>query len=60
MGYSEPINKNYHTISSKSILSQKSARCDTYITSYYKRNWGFCLSYNDFIKLTKFYLQSID
>ncbi len=24
-----------------------------YITSYYKETWGFCLSYNDFLKLSK-------
>ena len=26
-----------------------------YKTSYYEKNWGFCLSYNDFKKLDKIY-----
>ena len=24
-----------------------------YRTSYYSKNWGFCLSYNEFLKLKK-------
>ncbi len=24
-----------------------------YVTSYYKKNWGFCITYNEFIKMSK-------
>ena len=56
VSYSEPINKeisfkelNEHLYSIKS-----KPKSIPYITSYYKKRWGFCLNHNDRIKLDKF------
>ena len=55
MSYSTPINKkislselknHIHTIPEKPELIP-------YVTSYYDENWGFCMSQNDFFKLTE-------
>ncbi len=56
VSYSEPINKeigfkelNEHLYSIKS-----KPKSIPYITSYYKKRWGFCLNHNNRIKLDKF------
>ena len=46
VGYSEPVNK---TIEKKELLKkiyseQKRPSAIPYVTSYYKKNWGFCIS----------------
>ena len=53
MGYSEPINKK---ISKKNLLkniyTQKNQPDSVpYVTSYYKKRWGFCMSENEKNKL---------
>lgn len=55
VGYSEPIKKKF---TYKEILPhlhylKKQPSAIPYVTSYYKKNWGFCLSYKKFKKLNK-------
>lgn len=55
VGYSQPVNKK---ISYKKLIRhlhylKKQPTAIPYITSYYKKYWGFCLSYNQFKKLNK-------
>ncbi len=59
-GYSIPINK---TLNKKKLFKnlyylKKQPKAIPYITSYYKRRWGFCLSYNEFKKFNKKYLST--
>jgi len=54
MNYSTPVNKTM-TLSSldRNLYSIKNQPNDIpYVTSYYKKNWGFCLSHNQRIKLS--------
>ena len=55
VGYSFPIKKTFILEKLKKNLhfykNQPSAI--PYVTSYYSKNWGFCLSYNQFKKLKK-------
>jgi len=57
IGYSKPITKTlYKEELLKNIHSiKKQPNAIPYITSYYKRRWGFCLSYNDEKKIIKNY-----
>ncbi len=60
VGYSIPINK---FVSKKELLDKihvlpKQKKAIPYITSYYKKYWGFCLSYNEKKKLIKIYKNS--
>ena len=60
VGYSRPIKK---LISKKELIkhiytSKKIKEAIPYITSYYKRTWGFCMSYNDFLKFDNEYENS--
>jgi aminopeptidase-like protein len=54
MNYSTPINKIMNfSILDKNLHSIKHQPNDIpYVTSYYKKNWGFCLSHNQRIKLS--------
>ena len=57
VGYSIPIKKN---ITKKELFKnlyflKNQPKAIPYITSYYKRTWGFCISYNDYKILDKRY-----
>lgn len=55
MGYSIPINKklNLSQLKKKIFFLKKLPNAIPYVTSYYKKDWAFCLSYNHFKKLEK-------
>ena len=57
ISYSEPTNK---IITKKELFKnlhhiKKQPEAIPYITSYYERRWGFCVSYNQFKKIEKKY-----
>src|SRR6056300_1180705 len=57
VGYSIPIKKN---ITKKELFKnlyflKNQPKAIPYITSYYKRRWGFCISYNEYKILDKQY-----
>ena len=55
VGYSIPVKDtfNYNELKKNLFFLKKQKKAIPYVTSYYKRKWGFCLSYNQFIKLKK-------
>tara|TARA_B100000886_G_scaffold90816_1_gene59940 strand:+ start:28545 stop:29828 length:1284 start_codon:yes stop_codon:yes gene_type:complete len=55
LGYSTKINRilTYKQLKKNIFFSKKTPNAIPYYTSYYKKNWGFCLSYNNFKKLKK-------
>lgn len=55
LGYSEPFHGKISFEELKSHIYTLPNQPDLipYITSYYKRRWGFCISHNQFIKLDK-------
>jgi aminopeptidase-like protein len=55
MGYSEPINKKikFDDLKKKIFFNKKYPNQIPYVTSYYKRDWAFSMSYNQFIKMPK-------
>ena len=55
VGYSHPIKKklNYNQIKKKINTLKSIPDAIPYVTSYYKKNWGFCMKYNEFKKLDK-------
>ncbi|MDA7583114.1 DUF4910 domain-containing protein [Candidatus Pelagibacter sp.] len=57
IGYSEPINKTFtkNELFKNIHFLQNQPEAIPYITSYYKRRWGFCISYNQFKKFQKKY-----
>ncbi len=58
MGYSVPINKSFKKkiFDKKLFFLKKQPSAIPYITSYYKKNWGFCISYNQKKIIDKKYL----
>ena len=55
LGYSSPINKTltYNELKSHLYTLPDLPDAIPYVTSYYKKDWGFCLSYKKFLKLNK-------
>lgn len=53
VGYSHPINKktNFKNVLKHIFFNRNYPKAIPYITSYYKKFWGFCLSFNQFRKL---------
>ncbi len=50
VGYSRPINKivKLKKIKNKIYFLKSKPNAVPYITSYYKKDWGFCISYNQY------------
>ncbi len=55
VNYSQPINKilDFKELKKRLFFIKKMPSAIPYITSYYRKFWGFCLTYNDFKKLPK-------
>ena len=55
LNYSQSIKKkiSYKQLIKNLYFIKKQPTAIPYITSYYSKNWGFCLSYNQFKKLRK-------
>ena len=55
MGYSVPVRKkiSYKELKKRIYTIKNMPNAIPYVTSYYKKNWGFCLQYNIFKKLQK-------
>ena len=53
--YSEKIDKKIKLKELKNHIHYLKNQPESipYVTSYYKKNWGFCMSYNDFKKLSE-------
>ena len=53
LNYSEPINKRvtFNELKQHLFTIQDMPEAIPYVTSYYKKNWGFCLAYHEFKKL---------
>ena len=57
VGYSTPIKKNItkRELFKNLYFLKNQPKAIPYITSYYKRRWGFCISYNEYKILDKRY-----
>lgn len=53
VGYSQPINKKIKLNETKKniFFNKNRPRAIPYVTSYYKKLWGFCISYNQYKKM---------
>jgi len=53
LNYSSPINKilSFKQLKKNIFTIKKKPNAIPYVTSYYKKKWGFCMRYNDFNKL---------
>lgn len=55
LGYSHPVNKTlkFSELKKHLFYLKDNPNVIPYVTSYYKKNWGFCIKYKDFKKLDK-------
>ena len=55
VGYSIGVKKtvNFEKLKKHLHFLKNQPDAIPYVTSYYKKNWGFCISYNDYKKLKK-------
>lgn len=63
VSYSAPVNKriSIQKLKEKLHFNKKLKNAIPYVTSYFREDWGFCLNYKTFKKLTnKFYKIKID
>ena len=53
IGYSTPINKviSFNKLKKNLFYLKKLPHAIPYVTSYYKKRWGFCIQYSEFKKL---------
>ena len=57
IGYSTPIQKKLkkNELFKNLFFSKNQPDAIPYLTSYYKKKWGFCVSFNNFKKIKNFY-----
>ena len=57
IGYSHPIKKKLKRdkLLKKIFFLKKQSNAIPYVTSYYKKNWGFCCTYNQYRQIKKKY-----
>ncbi|MDC0417231.1 DUF4910 domain-containing protein [Candidatus Pelagibacter sp.] len=57
IGYSKPINKNIYKndLLKNLFYLKKQPSAIPYVTSYYKKRWGFCISYNQLKRIKSDY-----
>lgn len=55
VSYSKNVKKNikFSELKKKLFYIKKNPNAIPYVTSYYKRDWGFCISYKDYKKLSR-------
>lgn len=55
LGYSEPVSLSldYNTLQNHIYTLPEQPDLIPYLTSYYKKRWGFCMSHNHFLTLDK-------
>jgi len=55
VGYSQPFSKtlSFNKLKKKIYTDKKNPDAIPYVTSYYKKDWGFCMKYKNFKKLKK-------
>jgi len=55
VGYSEPVDLelNYEELINKIYYKESQPDAIPYVTSYYSKTWGFCMSYNQFKRLDR-------
>lgn len=55
VGYSHQVKKsiNFKNLEKKLNFLKNQPKAVPYVTSYYKKHWGFCISFNEFKKLKK-------
>ncbi len=55
VGYSKKIKKkiSFKDLRKKIYFDKLNPNSIPYVTSYYKKDWGFCMQYSDFIKMNK-------
>jgi len=57
VSYSKKINKlmTFNELKKNLFFLKTRPKAIPYITSYYEKNWGFCLSYENYLKLNRYY-----
>ena len=55
VGYSVPVDKviDFNELSEHLHFNEKLPSAIPYVTSYYNKNWGFCLSFDEYLKLNR-------
>lgn len=55
VGYSEPIDTvmDFSELNTHLFYNDKMPNAIPYVTSYYKKTWGFCLCYKNYLKLDR-------
>ncbi len=57
VSYSKKIDKlmTFNELKKNLYFLKKRPKAIPYTTSYYEKNWGFCLSYENYLKLNRYY-----
>ncbi len=55
VGYSVPIDEviDFNELDEHLYFNEKLPSAIPYVTSYYNKNWGFCIAFNEYLKLNR-------